>query len=214
MHKGSEARQSRKRWLRSCRRWCRKSFPYDWLTTIVRGFILGSEGGKLKAYMGRERTTSSGETVRIRQLRWEWDVEMWRLLFVTLDVTSFSNSWGKEPGTIKVAREVPALGRESACLFPRILAWLATHWKFKMALLESEETWNQTFLQGLSQRYKGAFESRERADWKSIKGLLSHSTSLVFVSPDKPVLQGMGFSCETEGNWSSWAKKWESIAFG
>ena len=26
---------------------------------------------------------------------------------------------------------------------------------------------------------------------------------LVVVTPDKPVLQGMGFSCETGGNWSS-----------
>ena len=42
--------------------------------------------------------------------------------FVTLGVTSFNNSWGKEQETIGVAREVSALGRESASLFPGIPA--------------------------------------------------------------------------------------------
>ena len=40
--------------------------------------------------------------------------------FGTLGVTSFGNSWEileKEPGSVAVAREVPALGRESVCLF-------------------------------------------------------------------------------------------------
>ena len=40
-----------------------------------------------------------------------------------------------------------------------------------MALLESEETWNQTFLRGFGQRWKGVFEIRDRANWESLKGL-------------------------------------------
>ena len=59
--------------------------------------------------------------------------------FVTLDVTCFGSSWGEEQGTIAIAREVPGLGRESACLFAGILASPGTLWKFKMALLKSEE---------------------------------------------------------------------------
>ena len=53
---------------------------------------------------------------------------------------NFGNSWREEQGTIAVAREVPTLGKETACLFPRIPVRPGTHWKFKMALLESEET--------------------------------------------------------------------------
>ena len=52
----------------------------------------------------------------------------------------FGDSWGEGQGTIAVGREDPALGRKSAGLFPLIPAWPETHWKVKMALLESEET--------------------------------------------------------------------------
>ena len=65
---------------------------------------------------------------------------MLTFLLVTLGVTSFGNSWGEEQETIAVGREVLALGRESACLFPGIPARPGIHWKFKMALLENEET--------------------------------------------------------------------------
>ena len=42
--------------------------------------------------------------------------------FVTLGVRSFGNNWVEEPETVAIAREIPALGRESACLFPGIPA--------------------------------------------------------------------------------------------
>ena len=51
------------------------------------------------------------------QLRWEGEYENVTSPFVTLGVTSFGNSCKEEQGTIAVAREVPALGRESACIF-------------------------------------------------------------------------------------------------
>ena len=60
--------------------------------------------------------------------------------FVILGVTIFGDSLGEGQATIAVGREAPALGRESACLFPPVQPLPGTNWKFKMALLESEET--------------------------------------------------------------------------
>ena len=43
--------------------------------------------------------------------------------FVTLSVTNFGDSWVEGQGTIAVGGwEVPALGRQSTCLFPGIPA--------------------------------------------------------------------------------------------
>ena len=72
--------------------------------------------------MGRERFNSNEETVGMGQLRWEGERGNVTSSFVTLGIMNFDNNWGEELGTIAVAREVPALGRESAYLFPRIPA--------------------------------------------------------------------------------------------
>ena len=71
-------------------------------------------------HMGRERTNSNRETAGMGQLRWEGECGNVTSPFVTLNVTSFGNSWGEEQGTIAVARKVLALGRESSWLFPGI----------------------------------------------------------------------------------------------
>ena len=66
---------------------------------------------------GRDRINSNGETIGTGQLRWEGECGNVTSPFVSRSVTSFGNSCGEEQGTIAMAREVPALGRESACLF-------------------------------------------------------------------------------------------------
>ena len=58
----------------------------------------------------------------MEQLRWEEEWENVTPPFATLGVTSFDSSWVEEPETIAVGREVPALGRESACSFAGIPA--------------------------------------------------------------------------------------------
>ena len=74
-------------------------------------------------HIGRERTNSNGETVRMEQLRREGECGNVMPPFVTRGVTSFGNRWGEKQGTIAViGRKVPALGRDSTCLFPGIPA--------------------------------------------------------------------------------------------
>ena len=59
-------------------------------------------------HMGREKTNSNGETVGVKQLRWEGECGNVTSPFVTQGVTSFGNSWGEGQGIIAVAKEVPA----------------------------------------------------------------------------------------------------------
>ena len=73
-------------------------------------------------HMGCKRTNSNEETVGMGQLSWVGKCGNVTSPFVTLGVTSFGNSLGEEQGTIAVVREVPALGRASASLFPGIPA--------------------------------------------------------------------------------------------
>ena len=58
----------------------------------------------------------------MEQLSWEEEWENVTSPFVTLGVKSFVSIWGEEPETMAVGREVPALGRESACSFSGIPA--------------------------------------------------------------------------------------------
>ena len=125
---------------------------------------------------------------------------------MTLDATSFGNSWGEDQRTIAVAREVPALERDSTYLLSRTPAWLGTHWKFKMTLLEREETWNQTVKKGLGQRCKGNFESRKRADWQSVKGLTESDKSSSGCYTRQARAPRNGFQLWNGGNWFSWEK--------
>ena len=89
--------------------------------TIVRGFDHQAKGRSFK-HMGRERTNSSREIVRTVQLRWEGLWENVTSPFVILGTTGLGDSWGKGQETIAEGREAPALGRDSACLFPGIPA--------------------------------------------------------------------------------------------
>ena len=91
-------------------------------------------------HMGRERTNSSVETVGTEQMRWEGECGNVTSPFVILGVTGFSDNWEERKVTIAGGREAPTLGRDSACFFLGIPASPETHWKFKMALLESDET--------------------------------------------------------------------------
>ena len=77
---------------------------------------------EISKHMGRERTNSNGETEGMGQLRREGKCENVTPPFVTRSVTSSGKSWGEKQGTIVVGREVPGLGRESACLFSGIPA--------------------------------------------------------------------------------------------
>ena len=48
----------------------------------------------------------------------------------------------------------------------------------------------------------------------SQKELLKVASRLVVITPDKPMHQGMGFSCETRGNWSSREKELKVLHLG
>ena len=71
-------------------------------------------------HKGHERTNSNGETVGTGRLRWERECENMMSPFVIRGVMSFGDSWGEGQGTTAVGREAPALGKESAYLFPGI----------------------------------------------------------------------------------------------
>ena len=85
------------------------------LRQLSKALTLEATAESLK-HMGRKRTSSNGETEGMGQLKEKGKCGNVTSPFVTLGVTSFGNSWGEEPGTVAVAREVPALGRKSACV--------------------------------------------------------------------------------------------------
>ena len=173
LRRDSEAGQSRRRWLRSCRG-CRQALQAEFsLRLILRRY---EDKRRLWPWqwkressqrIGRERSSSSEETSGTWKFRWKW--EMWRLQIVVRGITDFGNDWVRGHGIASLGREAPALASKSAFSLPGRPAWPRTHWKLKVVLLGREEARDQTSQRDSGRRKEGTDERIERADWESVR---------------------------------------------
>ena len=75
-----------------------------------------------------------------------------------------------------------------------------------MARLENEKPKTRYFRRFLARDIREPLKVKKEPIESPKKDLLKVASRLV-VTPDKPVFQGMGLSCNTGGNWSSREKK-------